>query len=298
MCTEASCQNEPSAQRVLREMTTTQPTDGLKVESGTVPAPRDLEYPEYLHYEDGSADRAAAAVAGPHAEPWLNVIAAYEPGSMPQLEQLLAHPRLGPRVRGKVLDLGAGTCWATARLSLVPAVEEVTAVDLSPSFLAGTGNRMLDVCGADRAKVRLVASTFERVPRPDATFDTMFLIAAIHHALAPIRVLREAFRLLKPTGSLFVLETPALPREIASRRDQGIAISRATGTTEIAYTRDELLYLLRCGGFVIDEAVPSEGLSPRLPQRWARRALRALRLETRLMTVGFIFAARRDPELA
>ena len=51
-------------------------------------------------------------------------------------------------------------------------------------------------------------------------------------------------------------------------------------------------------GRVVDEAVPSEGLSPRMPQRWARRALRALRVESRLMTVGFIFAARRDPELA
>ncbi len=270
----------------------------IEVEIGTVPTQRDPEYSEYSQYEDGSADRAAAAVPGSHTEPWLNVIAAYEPASRPQLEQLLAHPRLGQRVRGRVLDLGAGTCWATARLSLVPAVEEVTAVDLAPSFLAGTGNRMLEACGADRAKIRLLASTFERVPRPDATYDAMFLIAAIHHALAPIRVLREAFRMLKPTGTLFVLESPALPREIGARRDQAVAISRATGTTEIAYTRSELEYLLRCGGFVIDEAVPSEGLSPRLPQRWARRALRALGLESRLMTVSYIFAARRDPELA
>lgn len=278
-------------------MTTLQPTAPLEVEIGTVPTPRDLEYPEYLQYEDGSADRAAAAIPGPHPEPWQNVIAAYEPGSQPQLEQLLAHPRLGPRVRGRVLDLGAGTCWATARLSRVAAVEEVTAVDLAPSFLAGTGNRMLEVCGADRAKVRLLASTFERVPRPDATFDTMFLIAAIHHALAPIRVLREAFRLLKPTGTLFILETPALPWAIRARRDQGIQISRATRMTEIAYTRGELEYLFRCGGFVIDEAVPSEDLSPRLPQRWARQTLRTLGLERRVMTVGFIFAVRRDPEM-
>ncbi|HXU29412.1 MAG TPA: class I SAM-dependent methyltransferase [Thermoanaerobaculia bacterium] len=269
-----------------------------EVEIGTVPTPRDLEYPEYLQYEDGSADRAAAAIPGPHAEPWQNVIATYEPGSQPQLEQLLAHPRLGPRVRGRVLDLGAGTCWATARLSRVPAVEEVTAVDLAPSFLAGTGNRMLEVCGAERAKVRLLASTFERVPRPDETFDTMFLIAAIHHALAPIRVLREAFRMLKPTGTLFVFETPAAPWAIRERRNQGIAISRETRMTEIAYTRGEFEYLFRCGGFVIDEAVPSEDLSPRVPQRWARSALRALGLERRLMTVGYIFALRRDPALA
>lgn len=269
-----------------------------EVEIGTVPTPRDPEYPEYLQYEDGSADRAAAGVPGPHAEPWLNVIAAYEPGSMPQLEQLLAHPRLGSRVRGRVLDLGAGTCWATARLSRVAAVEEVTAVDLSPSFLAGTGNRMLEVCGADRAKVRLLASTFERVPRPDASFDTMFLIAAIHHALAPIRVLREAFRMLKPAGTLFVLESPALPWQIQARRRQAVSISRATGTTEIAYTKNELLYLLRCGGFSIDDVVPGESLSSRLPQRLARRALRALGLESRLMNVGYIFAARRDPETA
>jgi SAM-dependent methyltransferase len=279
-------------------MTTPQQPAVVQVEIGTVPTEHELEYSEYLQYEDGRADRAAAAVPGPYAEPWQNVIAAYEPGSQPQLEQLLAHPRLGPRVRGRVLDLGAGTCWATARLSRVPSVEEVTAVDLAPSFLAGTGNRMLEICGAERAKIRLVASTFERVPRPDATYDTMFLIAAIHHALAPIKVLREAFRLLKPTGTLFVLETPALPWLIRARRNQGIQISRATRTTEIAYTRGELEYMLRCGGFVIDEIVPSEDLSPRLPQRWARRTLRALGLEKRLMTVAFIFAARRDPEMA
>ncbi len=267
----------------------------IEVEIGTVPTPDGLEYGEYLQYEDGSADRAAAQVAGPHDEPWLNVNAAYEPGSRPQVEQLLAHPSLAPLVRGRVLDLGAGTCWATARLSRVPAVEEVTAVDLAPSFLAGTGNRMLGVCEAETAKVRLLASTFERIPRPDGSFDAVFLIAAIHHALAPIRVLREAFRLLKPEGTLFVLESPALPWAIRTRRRQAISISRATRTTEIAYTRGELEYLLGCGGFEVLAAVPSEGLSSRRPQRLARRALRALGLERHLMEVAYIFAARPDP---
>jgi len=279
-------------------MTTPGGTAGLEVEIGTIPTPRDPEYPEFLQYEDGSADRAAAALPGPHAEPWLNVIAAYEPGNQPQLEQLLAHPRLGPRVRGRVLDLAAGSCWATARLSRVPAVSEVTAVDLAPAFLRTTGNRMLAACGAERAKIRLVASSFERVPRPDASYDAVFLIAAIHHALAPIRVLLEANRLLEPTGTLFLIEQPELPWRLRAGRRRAIEISRATGTTEIIYTRGQLEYLLRCGGFVVDEVLPSEGLSPRWPQRWARKTLRALGLESRLMKIGYVFAARPDPELA
>ncbi len=275
---------------------TTAPGLGLPVEIGSVPTPSDLEYSEFLQYQDGTADKAAAEVPGEFSEPWQNVVAAFEPGSRPQMEQLLGHPRHAARVRGKVLDLAAGTCWATARLSRVPAVEEVTAIDLSPAFLGSVGNRMLEIEKAQPEKIRLLASTFERVPRPDASFDAAFMIAAIHHALAPIRVLREARRLLKSDGALFVFESPPLTWHLGKARRNGLDVSRSTRTTEIAYSRGELEYLFRCGGFVVEDALESEGLSPRWPQRWIRRGLRALGIERHLLVIGYVFVLRPDPD--
>jgi SAM-dependent methyltransferase len=250
-----------------------------------------------LKYESGDAERDAAAVPGPHSEPWLNVLAANEPGSPVALRQAVEHPVLGPRIRGRVIVLGAGTCWATAELSRLERVEQVTAVDLSAGFLRRVGSRMVSRLG-EPAKVRLVASSFEAVPLPPSSFDVAFLIAALHHSLAPIKLLLEARRLLLPGGLLIVVESPATLLGIRRRRRHGLALSRETGATEIAYTRGEIDYLLAHAGFARRRWLPAGPLSPHPIKRLLRWSLRQSGLEPLLGSVSYLIAAEREPEPA
>src|SRR5262245_61841754 len=131
---------------------------------------RSPEAIESEKYESGSADEDARAVPGRHEEPWLNVLEQFEPGSPPALEHVIAHPKLGPRVRGKVIDFGAGTCWVTARLSRLASVDEVVALDLSERFMTTVGARIIEQTGADASKIRFAVSSFNETPFGNDSF--------------------------------------------------------------------------------------------------------------------------------
>jgi ubiquinone/menaquinone biosynthesis C-methylase UbiE len=174
------------------------------------------------------------------------------------------------------VDLGCGTGWSTARLSRLVDVKTVLGIDLSRRFLETTTRRVIGCLGGDAAKIRLHAGSFERVPAVDHSMDCAFLIAAIHHALSPRRVLLEARRVLKPTGTLVIIEATSSLWTIPRARRASIAETRASGASEIAYTLGELLYVVEWSGFVVDHVL----LSPDPPSRTKLRTVvrRVLRL--------------------
>jgi len=69
------------------------------------------EHREMSKYESGEAEAEARAVPGRHDEPWLNVLDEREFGSPPAIEMAIARPEISRHVRGRAIDLGAGTCW-------------------------------------------------------------------------------------------------------------------------------------------------------------------------------------------
>lgn len=265
---------------------------------GHLPRPDEPEFREFAHYEDGQADRDASRVTGPHEEPWCNVVETYEPGIPEALESILGDPIWGKAVRGRVVDLGAGTCWAAARLSLVPEVEDVCALDLSPRFLRTVGARVFVARGGDPGKLRFVASSFERTGLASGSVDVAFLIAAIHHALAPIKVLREVRRILSPSGVLFMIETPAAVVGVEARRRNALVETRESGCTEVAYTRKEFEYLIGCGGLELAEVKPLSGYSKRLWKRAGRKFMRAAGVEHLLLPACYLFVAQPEVKTA
>src|SRR5258708_34639388 len=88
------------------------------------------EHREMLKYESGSADQDVENVPGPHSEPWLNALAAFEPASPPALGRALMNPAAGPAGRGEVIDLGDRSCWATHRISKGQRLEDVGALGM------------------------------------------------------------------------------------------------------------------------------------------------------------------------
>lgn len=246
-----------------------------------------------LKYESGAAECEAEAVPGPYDEPWRNVIAAFEPGSEPSLQQVLADPLIARRIEGRVLDLGAGSCWATALLSRVEQVREVVALDMSLGFLRRVGGRMIARLRGDPRKITFSVSTFEAIPFDQCHFDVVFAIAALHHSLAPVRALIEVRRVLRPGGILVVIECPPPLMGICSARERALAETRRSGATEFASTRGELSYMLRHAGFESLRFVSGPGLSNNPVKRWSRLALRRLQLEHVFLAATYVILAER-----
>jgi SAM-dependent methyltransferase len=253
------------------------------------------EYRELMKYESGQAERDAGA--GTHQEPWLNVLDDRERGSPPAIEMAIARAEISRHLRGRALDLGAGTCWATARLSRLPRIDEVVALDNSEQFLTSVGSRVIQACGGNSRKIRFAVGSFNDVPFPAESFDCAFLIAAIRHSLSPLKTLLEARRVLTPGGALLVVEMPSSVLAIRRRRREAIEISRTTGATEVCYTRGELDYLLRHAGFDRLSYYAVEGLSRGRLRRVLRLGLRRLRLEDLLRPPVYVVVARAGREV-
>ena len=176
-----------------------------------------------------------------------------------------------------MIDVGAGTCLLSARLSRLPAVDAVYALDLSERFLTSTGARILRHFEADERKMTFVASDFNEIPIETASIDAAFIFAAIHHSLAPIKTLQEVGRIVRPGGTIFILENPKPVVRIRQARTHSLAISGEQ--TEIAYTRGEIEYLIANANIGSCDTRLWDVLSRPGPRRWIRQAVRAIGLE-------------------
>ncbi len=265
----------------------------MKIIRGELPAERDRENLERLHYESGRAEEDAHAVPGDSDEPWENVVRTHEPLSGPALEWILAHPEVGPAVAGRILDVGAGSCWLSARVSTLPRVQEVTALDLSERFLTTVGARVIDRLGGEAEKIAFAVSDFHRMPFEDSAFDCAFMFSVLHHSLAPVKLIHEALRCLRPGGMLLVLESPASLLQLRRKRARTLQASRDS-VTEVAYTFGELKYVLDRAGLpfrgksTTPRYRPLPSPSPAPWKRAARGLLRALGLEDAVKPPAYV----------
>jgi SAM-dependent methyltransferase len=251
----------------------------IPVDYGPGLKPNSAEAIEANVCESGDADKNALAVSGPHAEPWMNVLEKFEPGSVPAIDHVFNDPLIGKRIRGKVVDFGAGTCWLTARLSALAAVDEVVAVDLSQRFLQSVGVRMIQHWKGVPSKIRFAVASFNDVPYPDGHFDCGFFVAALHHSTAPLQSLMEARRVLKTDGTLIIVDTALALRVIEVERRKGIEETRNSKATELRYTKGEWIYMLEHTGFKNIQYIPLDSLTRNPVIRMARQFLRKFDLE-------------------
>lgn len=250
------------------------------------------EWTERDKYESGHADGEAETVGGRHDEPWMNVLDAFEPASPPALDQIISSEDGRRFLRGKVIDLGAGTCWSTARLSKVPAVDEVVALDMSERFLTTVGARVIEHNGGEKKKIRFAVASFNEVPFEDESFDCAFLIAALHHSVTPLRTLAEVRRVLKPGGVLFLVESPWPVVRVNRGRAESIRLTRETRATEICYTRGEFEYVLAYAGFDAT-FTPCDALTTSPVKMAVRKILRRADCEHWVLPMTYTITARK-----
>lgn len=119
-----------------------------------------------------------------------------------------------------VLELGAGTGWASCIVKRRFPHVRVTATDISPEAIAGieTWQRVFQV-EVDEARPALSYDTGQ----PDSSVDLVFAFASAHHFVEHWRTLKEIQRILRPGGQALYLYEPSSPEyvyPIAMRRIQ------------------------------------------------------------------------------
>jgi ubiquinone/menaquinone biosynthesis C-methylase UbiE len=97
----------------------------------------------------------------------------------------------------RVLEIGCGT--GIISLGIAPFVESVVATDISPQMIAVAKSK------ADSASITNVefrVSDGYALPYDDQAFDAFLLFNVLHFVKEPTVMIREAHRLLKPSGYL------------------------------------------------------------------------------------------------
>ncbi|HET8681982.1 MAG TPA: class I SAM-dependent methyltransferase [Micromonosporaceae bacterium] len=110
-----------------------------------------------------------------------------------------ARQRLLARATGDVLELGIGT---GLNLPYYPTGVRLTGVDIAPRML-DRARRRAAALGRDAT---LEVADIEDLPYPDGSFDTVTATCVFCSVADPVAGLREAARVLRPTGQVLLYE--------------------------------------------------------------------------------------------
>lgn len=134
-----------------------------------------------------------------HERTWAESVAGrmelhYSPG---RTWEATARALIGLLELGDVLDLASGD-GVLAEL-IAGRARSVTCVDVSATVIAAARKRL-----AAHANVRFCEADMHALPLADASFDHVFAMHALAYTREPLKVLKEAARLLRPGGRLIV----------------------------------------------------------------------------------------------
>ncbi len=132
----------------------------------------------------------------------------------PFYDALISRPLLGARIQslralpadvaGKVLLSGIGT---GLDLPLLPAIHRYTALDFNAAMLARAMKRNENLRSSERTgEVDWVLGDSMALPFADAQFDHVVLHLILAVVPQPVQCLSEAARVLKPGGTILILD--------------------------------------------------------------------------------------------
>lgn len=111
----------------------------------------------------------------------------------------------------RILELGAGTCWASYLLKSFFPDKEIVATDLAPASVES--NAMWLGFFDTRLDDTIACRSYD-TPFDGASFDLIFCFEAAHHFGRHRRTLEEIRRLLAPDGRALYLHEPGCPRAL------------------------------------------------------------------------------------
>jgi uncharacterized protein len=164
-------------------------------------------------------------------------------GQAVAMEALLDAVDLEPGRR--LLDVGSNTCWASnifARRGL-----EVIALDIAKTELQGLRTAEFFIADGDVFFERIVSVMFEMALATDS-IDYVFCCEVLHHNdLENLRrTMEEAYRVLRPGGSLLVINEP-LRFPFNLKRDHGQEVAEYEGYEHVYFFHEYYLAARRAG---------------------------------------------------
>ncbi|HZD58634.1 MAG TPA: methyltransferase domain-containing protein [Anaerolineales bacterium] len=177
----------------------------------------------------------------------------------------------------KILDVGAGNCWLSNRLSQRGHL--VASVDLLTNSSDGLGCHIFYP-----TRFTPVQAEFDCLPFREVQADLVVFNASFHYSTRYETTLREAQRVLRPDGQLVILDTPIYHgansgRQMVREREQQFSERYGFPSnalpSENYLTHDRLKELGESVGIEWQIAVPNYGLGWTLDRLKAR--LRARR---------------------
>lgn len=100
-----------------------------------------------------------------------------------------------------ILDLGAGNCWLSNRLS--ERQHRPIAIDIFNDERDG-----LRAARHYRTTFPVIESDFDQLPLPSGNFDMAIFNASLHYSTDYYRTLSEIRRCLRPSGAVVILDSP------------------------------------------------------------------------------------------
>ena len=150
------------------------------------------------------------------------------------------------RAGQSILDVGSNTCWATATFARLG----LSAVALDISLVEMQGLRTADWWFEDQATYfERVLAQMSALPFADDSLDWVFCCEVLHHSdrRGLSRTLREIHRVLRPGGSLLVMNEPLRwPTDL--KPDHGAEVSQFAGNEHV-YFFPEYMWMARRAGF-------------------------------------------------
>lgn len=149
-------------------------------------------------------------------------------------------------ISGRVIDLGAGSCWLASKLSRLSEVEEVVASELSDNELLTKGLVGLEAFDADLSKIKFKVGNFNAVDEENESFDYVFFARALHHSNDAKESLAQAYKILKPGGRVIAFDEHIIPGHVSASRQENLD----QRTTE-EYSKEDYKNIFEICGFKV-----------------------------------------------
>jgi ubiquinone/menaquinone biosynthesis C-methylase UbiE len=115
-------------------------------------------------------------------------------------------------LQGVGVEIGAGTCWFSSKVSQSNKIEKIFAIERDERRLDLAKERFIPTYFGNKGKINLVKGDFHEIPLEDGEVDFVIIDAALHHSHKLNILLGEISRVLKKDGLLIAIREPVLPR--------------------------------------------------------------------------------------
>lgn len=106
----------------------------------------------------------------------------------------------------RVLEIGFGPGWAIAQVAELATNGFVAGVDHSDTMMQVATKR--NAAAVREGRVALQQGSVLALPYEGESFNQVLAVNSLHHWPDPLAGLREAWRVLKPGGSMLIVEQP------------------------------------------------------------------------------------------